>query len=383
MEGVARGRKAVAVRVEPRIDRIIRILGVVEVKGPVQESLQVELVQLRAEDARARAGHGDEYVRDVHALSNAVISPQVGNSALEERLDVIRGGHGMLHRAAVVKRGIAQRVDDRTAAKMLLHQRLCGEVVRQVVGARLIGDVEDRAVGDAERLELIQQRRKVSVEERGVLRARGGRMPAEDALHAVFSSRDDLRRELRAPLREQVGDFVVLYAAAAAHVHPPAQPAEAKAVAVCLAEYIHQLHRRAVGAHARVQRRRVRGHEDGVDAVLDRAAHEVFRNAPVFLGKDLDAVVVGEGVRVQPAGVDQRLLRQLCADQFERDLDFAGQRAALLVDQADVRGVFARVKLIFRREVKPDCAPLPRQRAQPVRGDLDQRVGIQAGLLAG
>ena len=33
---------------------------------------------------------------------------------------------------------------------------------------------------------------------------------------------------------------------------------------------------------------------------------------------------------MQPAGVDQRLLRQLCADQFERDLDFAGQRAALL-----------------------------------------------------
>ena len=148
-----------------------------------------------------------------------------------------------------------------------------------------------------------------------------------------------------------------------------------------LMEYIHQLHRRAVGAHARVQRRRVRGHEDGVDAVFDRAAHEVFRNAPVFLGKDLDAVVVGEGVRVQPAGVDQRLLRQLCADQFERDFDFAGQRAALLVDQADAGGVFAGVKLIFRREVKPDRAPLPRQRAQPVRGISISASGYRPGFL--
>ena len=148
-------------------------------------------------------------------------------------------------------------------------------------------------------------------------------------------------------------------------------------IAALVHRNVHQLHRRAIRAHARVQRRRVNGRQDRIDAVAHRAAHEIFGDPPVFLRENLHLVISGQAIGVEPFGVNQRLLRQLCVDHAHRKRRRTERFARVLVQQSNRNRVFAGLHRVVRVKIEPDRLPHARNRANAVRRNVDQRVGIQ------
>ena len=290
--------------------------------------------------------------------------------------------NGPLDRAALVKLDVGERVHDRIALKMLRDERLGRQIAVQMLGARLVGDVEPALFVHAQRLQLAQQRGQIRVYERAVGLAVRRRIPAEYAPVFAVHRRHDLGRGVSTPLREEVGDLIVLHAAALGHVHPAAQLVKAEGVNAVIDVNIHQLHGQALRAHAGVQRRGVRGHHDHVDAPLHGGAHEVLGDAPMLLGEHRHMVIVAQAVVMEPFCVDERLMRQ-AAGQYAHDLRAPDRLVlGLVCGQLDGDRVVARLHRAVRLHVDPQRVPLAAARAQIVRADLLKHVGIQSGLLA-
>ena len=290
--------------------------------------------------------------------------------------------NGPLDRAALVELDVGERVHDRIALQMLRDERLGRQIAVQMLGARLVGDMEPALFIHAQRLQLAQQRGQIRVDERAVGLAVRRRIPAEYAPVFAIHRRHDLGRGVSAPLRKEVGDLIVLHAAALGHIHPAAQLVKAEGVNAVIDVNIHQLHGQALRAHAGVQRRGVRGHHDHVDAPLHGSAHEVFRNAPMLLGEHRHMIIVAQSVVMEPLRVNERLMRQ-AAGQYAHRLR-APDRLVLAYSggQLNRDRVIARLDLAVRLHVDPQCVPLAAARAQIVFADFMKHVGIQAGRLA-
>lgn len=286
--------------------------GIVEVVAPLQEADDAVHIHQHAHDPVACAGHSQETVGNLIALSAAVVRPQIRHLRVNERLHAVVGGHGMLNHALLVEFQIAQRIDDRAAVQQIQDHLAGCVVVVQLIKVRLVGHMVIHVLLVVALLgQLRTQLRDQRLEECAVHGAGGGNVPAEELMLTTVNSCNDLRRGLRAPLGEKVRDFQILHVVLAAQRQPALQAGEIKAEFAILRANLNQLNRRAFGADGGVQRRGEDGRQDHVDAMVRRGPDEVFRDAPVFLGHGFHAVIGAQAVAVEPLGVDQLLFGQL------------------------------------------------------------------------
>ena len=138
----------------------------------------------------------------------------------------------------------------------------------------------------------------------------------------------------RAPLGEQVGDLKLPDAAPLRHIDPPRQPLKAELPAAGELFHLHQLGGGPLAAYLGVQRRGEDGGQEKVNAVVRSSLHEFLNPAPVGLAENLQIVVGGDAVRMEPLGKQQLLLRQLHADQLQGKLRYLPD-ALLLVGEGD------------------------------------------------
>ena len=189
----------------------------------------------------------------------------------------------------------------------------------------------------------------------------------------------DLGGVFCAPLGEQMGDFVILHAAAPGHFHPAIQPVEAEFVAAVAQGDVHQLAGHALAAHGGVQGRGVHGSQQHVDATTHHGPDVIFADAPEVLGPHLYAVILTQAVAMEPLGVNQLLGRQLRVDHREGEFLFRQQGFILGIQQLYGDGMLTGGGGFT---VDPHGLPVEGIGRQPGGGQLLQRVGIQAGGFA-
>ena len=160
---------------------------------------------------------------------------------------------------------------------------------------------------------------------------------------------------LRAPLREKVAHFKILDPAAAAHFHPCFELVKAEGISVLARDgNIYKLHRGALTADFRIERRRKQRGEHAVHAVFARRAQKIFRYAPVFVRKRLKTVVPHQAICVKPIRVNERLLRQ--GDRQNFDLCTADCRFAFTYAHRELQFVLSGRKL-FAADFEPNDVP--------------------------
>ena len=373
-ERVPRGEGFARVGHPEGVDGAHRALDVIEVEAPVQKALQIVLIEQRAHDAAAGAGHGHEAVGHRQRLHRAVIGPQVLHAVVHEGLDVVVADHRLFHDALAVDVVAAEGVDDVAALQQAGHCGLGGGVGLLFVVVGLVRNVEPHVVQAHKAVQLRLQCGQEGVEEFGVLATHRRGVPPEALFQPLGRLHHHLGGELRPPLGEQVGHLDLGDAVAAGHLYPAAQLVKAEAPPAILKGHVHQLHGGALAALGGVQRRGEHRREQHVDAVVGGAGHEIVQDAPVLLAEHRHMVVVRKAVGVEPLGLQQGLGRQGRVQHLHPEgklRQLLALRAQHLQPQVRRAGGKAR-----RVQREPQAAPLgghrlegflPARRAQQVR----------------
>ena len=177
------------------------------IEAPVQEAFNPIQVQEHAEHAVPAGRHGHEAVGHVPALRTAVVRPQVPGVMLQEGLDVVAAHDGVSDQPFPIERVVGQRIDHRTAGQVRLDHRLGAAVFGEMFKGRLVGNMEERPLFHAERVQMRGQLRQEAREERGIGGVVGGRIPAEEGNFLPVPLGVDGDGVLRAPLGEEMRHF--------------------------------------------------------------------------------------------------------------------------------------------------------------------------------
>ena len=132
-EGIARGERQPAVRYAIGIDGLHRILAVIKVIAPMQESLDVVQVHQDSHDAVSAAWHGEESIGNLDTLGDTVIHPKICNVVVQKRLDMVARTHWVFHHLVGIKLKIRQSVHDNTAVKEIGNLCFGFQVVGKLV----------------------------------------------------------------------------------------------------------------------------------------------------------------------------------------------------------------------------------------------------------
>ena len=120
-ERVSSRKRPAGIGAGERVDEPPRILRIVEVEPPLQETGQIVNVTERPHDPVPRRRHRNHPVRNQVLLSAAVVAPQPGDVA-DEGLDVVVRRDRVLHKAAFVKIVVGKRLDGRESLQQRRHK---------------------------------------------------------------------------------------------------------------------------------------------------------------------------------------------------------------------------------------------------------------------
>ena len=194
-------------------------------------------------------------------------------------------------------------------------------------------------------------------------------MPAE-TLHftAVRQRADDLRRETRPPLREQMAHAEAAKTKPFSHLEKAPEPIEIEGVtAGCrIVADLQQLAGRPFGADFGVERRRPERRVKRVDSVTNRIPGESFDDLPVFFAPAFHAVIRGEAVGMEPLVADQFLRRQRDIDRLKRERAPGAQLFPLPGEKRKAEFIFARHAILRHRNRHPEYARLARKNPEAV-----------------
>ena len=354
--------------------------GVVEVVAPVEEAFDVVIIKLHAEDSGAVRRHGDGTVGNAGTSAAAVICPQTGNTGFVEFVCAAGIGRGLVNGTGGVEFQFGQRVDDRVAFQIRRDHFSARAVVIQCFDVRFVGDVVVALVIQTALFEFFHQCGNELREEILIFFAGGFGVPAEIFLTAAVDFHDDLRSRLCTPLGEEMRDFEILYAAVERKVDPLMELPEVERVGAVPGQLdVHELGGQTFAADVGVQFRREDGREDHIDAMFHRGTHIAFDVSPVLLRERPDVVVIGDAVRVEPFGVDERLRGKFCGKHG----DFAGngRHRTVPVVQGERNVVSTGNKFFRKLNVHPQRVGLVMWKGKTV--GVNQRtdqVGVQTGF---
>jgi len=134
-ESVAGRERPVGVIFHIGVEMTDRVLAVVEVVAPMEETLDPVAVELDAQDTAAGRRHGHEAVADHLVLAAAVVGPKARHLRFQEWPDVVVGRDRFRDGAGLVEGEIAQGVD---------HGVVADQGDDQVAGRLVGGQVLER-----------------------------------------------------------------------------------------------------------------------------------------------------------------------------------------------------------------------------------------------
>ena len=156
-EWVAAGEGKVAALLIIRVDRISRVLIIVEVVSPLKESCDIMLEDLHTDRTVSPVRHGVVSVGHVNRLAYAVVGPQSGHLSLKEGLDSVVSGNRMINNAEVEEIDLRERVHYRVSLEDVRDRRLGLHIDLLVSCVRLVGYVEEATLVIASRLHMRDQ----------------------------------------------------------------------------------------------------------------------------------------------------------------------------------------------------------------------------------
>ena len=247
---------------------------------------------------------------------------------------------------------------------------------------RLVGDVEEEAIGETALFEEGRERRQIGLEEEPVFVAARVGFPAEDApFHAVHSGHD-LRRVRRAPLRKEMAVLKIDAAIALRQAHKALEPGKIKRVCAVIHRYADQLRRHALAAHGRIQRRREAGREQQIRAARHGQRDVFLQQRPERLGQHGDVVRVGDRIEMQPVCAGEGLNGQAGVHYAHGERLAGKQQIVLFVIERERDGIFARRQLVRALNGRPDRAPLADIDVNVALAERLDRIGIQSRRVA-
>ena len=172
-----------------------------------------------------------------------------------------------------------------------------------MIQMRLIRNMKITNIPQAHIRQIRRQLRQKGLQKRLILRAQRQIVPAKDLTVLSIDSSHDLGTGLRAPLREQVGNFKINDTMLLTETDPACQLGKIKGIRAVCQRNIHQLQRCAFAADLRIQRQGKDGGEDHILAALRRQTDMVFHNFPVLFTEDRQLVVVSQTITMEPAGI--------------------------------------------------------------------------------
>ena len=178
----------------------------------------------------------------------------------------------------------------------------------------LVGYVENTTLIIAACFHMIKESRKHGLQKTHVFGICGIRVPAEDALVFSVYRSHNLWGVHGTPLSEQMADLKVFYTRAVANVDPTVEQGKVKAENSVLDGDSEQLCGKALLAGISVKRGCYKRCQEHIYTVGNGCFCEILNNLPMTLRPDLAAVIMRQGIAMEPIGADQGLRRNFGVD---------------------------------------------------------------------